>query len=428
MALEKIPVPDFGDVQDITVVEVYIKKGDRVELESPLIALESEKAVMDIPSPYSGVIVEVLVAEEDLVSSGQTIATLEVAKEVGQEGDDGAKEAEKDHAEPVLEPSLAAAKEDGKEAAALAARPAIYHQQPGAASHATPSVRSFAREKGVDLADLAGSGPKGRIVKEDVLAAASRQLATSPSQKTPVSVGAAGDFSGSSAVEEIALGRIQKISGPHLHRSWIGIPHVTHFDEADLTEIEAFRKSLNQEIDKGAPRYSYLSFIIAAVTTALKRFPKFNASLAEDGNSIILKRHYHLGIAVDTPEGLVVPVLRDTDTKGLAALKTELEELSARAKIGKLKIDELQGATFTISSLGGIGGTAFTPIISSPQVAILGISKRYMKPVWNGQQFEAKPTLPFSLSYDHRVIDGADAARFCSQLRQYLEDLKKILV
>jgi pyruvate dehydrogenase E2 component (dihydrolipoamide acetyltransferase) len=408
MAIEKIRIPDFGDVQKITVVEVFISPGDHIALESSLIALESEKAVMDIPSPFAGVIQEVLVKEDDVVGSGDIIALIETAEVVGKIVE---------LMEKVEQPPVVAVVEEDSQ---------LSH------AHATPSVRALARVQHMDLAGIIGTGPGGRIRRKDVLSAVAGQGKQQPigeecaaAKPTPPLLE---DFSKYGPVEEVALGRIQKLSGPHLHSSWISIPHVTHFDETDITDLEKFRKELNADLQEGEVAYSPLVFIIKAVAATLKAFPAFNSTLLSGGERIVLKKYYHLGIAVDTPHGLVVPVLRDTDKKGFRDIAGELKRLSSNARAGTLAIPDVQGATFTISSLGGIGGTGFTPIVNLPQVAILGLSRSALKPVWDGQQFMPRLILPFSVSYDHRVIDGAEAARFCRVLRQNIEDLKRTML
>jgi len=407
MAIEKIRIPDFGEVQQITVVEVFIAPGDKVEVEASLLALESEKAVMDIPSPFAGVIKEVLVKEEDVVASGDVIALIETK---GTEKSKPAAEQDKVENEQPAKTAEPAVPESAKET------------QAGQVFHATPSVRALARQQKIDLAAVTGTGPHGRILKEDVLAAR-QQPAADMVEQAPLE-----DFSKYGEIEEMVLGRIQKISGPQLHKSWITIPHVTHFDEADIVELERFRKKLNGERQEDDPSYSLLVFVIKAVAAALKTFPLFNSSLVPGGEKVIVKKYYHLGIAVDTPKGLVVPVIKNVDRKGCREIALELRRLSAGAREGKLAIPDIQGAGFTISSLGGIGGTGFTPIVNSPQVAILGLSRSYMKPVWDGERFVPRLTLPFSVSYDHRVVDGAEAARFCKTLRRNIEDLKRTLV
>jgi pyruvate dehydrogenase E2 component (dihydrolipoamide acetyltransferase) len=423
MATQKVTIPDFGDVQEITVVEVYVAKGDRVEIEDPLVALESEKAVMDIPSTAAGIIKELYLKEDDVVKSGDAIVLLEI------EGDEGEVIAEE---QPSVE-SQAEKKEEPK-----AKTTEVVEKQDDLAeevhgSHATPSVRAYAREKGVNLADIEGSGPKGRILKEDVdnggkqipTAGDKQQVASSFMPQVVLE-----DFSKYGKIEETVLGRIKKISGPHLQKSWVTIPHVTHFDEADVTELENFRKQMNSEIGKDEPRFSPLVFIIKAVVATLKEYPLFNSSLDQETGTLIFKHFYNIGIAVDTPKGLVVPVVKEANKKGMKEIAAELADLSRSARDGKLAPGDMQGASFTISSLGGIGGTGFTPIVNTPQVAILGLSRNYHKPVWDEEQQNFKPrlTLPFSLSYDHRVIDGAEAARFCRALAIKIEDLRRALL
>lgn len=424
MAIEKITIPDFGDVQQITVVELFVAAGDRVEKETSLIALESEKAVMDIPSPLAGVITEMLVKADDVVHSGDVIALIDTGEDTGL--------AEKD-AGATVEKSTAVEVEDTTRVPEEDRDIPSDSKAPGQVYHATPSVRAFAREQQVDLSSVTGTGPNGRIVKEDVLAVAQRNKGGASSTAAGTLDPVPGktvleDFSQHGTIEEQPLSKIQKISGPYLHKSWITIPHVTHFDEADITDLEQFRKGLNSGLKEGESSFSPLVFVVRAVIAALKNFPLFNSSLSESGESVILKKYYHLGIAVDTPKGLVVPVIKDADTLGLREIAEELGRLSTSARAGKLAIPDIQGATFTISSLGSIGGTGFTPIISSPQVAILGLSRSYIKPVWDGDRFVPRQTLPFSVSYDHRVIDGAEAARFCRDLRLHIEDLKRTLL
>lgn len=388
MTKEKIVVPDFGDVQTITVVDVYVSVGDEVAVDDSLIALESEKAVMDIPSPFAGIIKEVLIKENDITKSGDLIALIEVANLSNTDV-----EIEKEVEVPVVE---------------IKDEKMIFH--------ATPSVRAYARQHGIDLAAVAPTGPNDRILLQDM------------QQRTTVPEPVLEDFSKYGELEEVAIGRIQKISGPHLQKNWQTIPHVTHFDEADITELENFRKELNRDLQEGEMRFGILGFIIKAVVAVLQEFPLFNSSLSQTGDKIILKKYYHIGIAVDTSEGLMVPVLKDVESKGIKQLGTELSQLSFNARQGKLAIPDIQGATFTISSLGGIGGTGFTPIVNGPQVAILGLSRSYQKPVWDGDKFVPRLTLPFSVSYDHRVIDGAEAARFCKVLAQDIRELKRTLL
>lgn len=408
MKLEKILVPDFGTVQKIVVVEVFVAPGDSVAVETSLIALESEKAVMDMPSPLAGIIREVLVKENDTIASGDVIAVIEVA----------------DADEAAAQPESSAAPVATETAPPVAASPApAPATEPGAQTfHATPSVRGYAREIGVDLALAQATGPKGRILKEDVA-----QLAAKPSP-VPAPLGPVAELGTPAATEEVPLSRIKKIAGPHLQNSWQTIPHVTHFEEADVTELELFRQKINNEAVPGAAKLSVLVCIVKALVASLRAYPTFNSALGADGQTIIIKHFQNIGIAVDTPSGLVVPVIKNAGHKGLGQIAAELQQLSKAAREGKLAITDLQGGTFTISSLGGIGGTAFTPIVNSPQVAILGLSRTATKPHWDGNGFIPRLMLPFSLSYDHRVIDGAEAARFCRTLRANIEDLKRTLI
>lgn len=439
MATEKVTIPDFGDVQEITVVEVYVAEGDTVAVEDPLVALESEKAVMDIPSTVAGVIKDVFLQEEDVVKSGDDIVLIETdGEEAQQSGAGGESPLEDDASAEVEEKEKAEKKEqktvetDGAEDQEPEEKDTSAEPETPRVSHATPSIRAFARERGVDLALIKGSGPNGRILKEDVEGAKKTTAAAekkTPSAAAPVPT-ALEDFSKYGKVEETDLGRIKKISGPHLQKSWVSIPHVTHFDEADVTDLEKFRQQMNEEKSDEAPRFSPLVFIVKAVVASLKEYPSFNSSLDQEAGKLILKKFYNIGIAVDTPKGLVVPVIKDADKKGMKEIAAELAGLSQAARDGKLAPGDMQGGTFTISSLGGIGGTGFTPIVSSPQVAILGLSRNFHKPVWDEQKnsFVPRLTLPFSLSYDHRVIDGAEAARFCRTLSIKIEDLRRALL
>jgi len=432
MAIEKVSVPDFGDVQEITVVDVYVKAGDSVAVEDPLIALESDKAVMDIPSPAASTITEIMVQEGDTVASDDVILTLETA--AAAPADDGEPSETEEAAPPPPEsPAQAAPTTPAPEAVEPEPEPAPA-DEPGQTFHASPSVRSYARELDVDLALISATGPKGRILKEDVQGYVKQAMKSGggpgASADTPFSLPAPPleDFSKYGEIETQDLSRIQKISGPHLHRSWLTIPHVTHFDETDITELETFRKQMNLELQKDDIKLSPLVFVVKGVVATLKEYPLFNCSLDPSGDAVILKHFYNIGIAVDTPNGLVVPVVKDVDRKGIREIAGELGKLSSDARNGRLAIGDMQGATFTISSLGGIGGTGFTPIVNSPQVAILGLSRSYMKPVWNGESFQPRLTLPFSLSYDHRVIDGAEAARFSRSLGSNIEDLRRALL
>ena len=414
MALQEIRVPELGDLKDIAVVEIYASPGDTLEVETPLISLESDKAVMDIPSPVAGTIREMRITEGTKVNVGDLIAMVEV------------------DAEKEAKPPAPVVKEENTPSPRTAAPP-TNPQAMGAKYHATPSVRSFARELGVDLSRITGTGPKGRITREDlstlVKSMMGRGTSPPPSEAFNLPSIPEANYGAFGEIENEPLSRIKKISGSHLHRNWVGIPHVTQFEEADITEMENFRRTLNEAGAKtGETKVSSLIFILKTMVQVLKEFPDFNSSLNSDGTSITKKKYYNIGIAVDTPGGLVVPVVKNVDVKGIRNLAGELADLSGRAREGKLKPDEMKGATFTISSLGGIGGTYFTPIVNAPEVAILGLSKSAMKPVWNGEEFVPRLILPFSVSYDHRVIDGAQGARFAAHLAMVLGDIRWALL
>ena len=449
--LKEARVPDIGHA-DVPVIEVLVKAGDRVEKEQSLITLESDKATMEVPAPFAGTVKEVKLKVGDEVSEGAVIALIE-ADGVAAESPAAAKAEPKPEVPKPAAPAPAAPKVEEKPAPIVGrgvlpgnapegdvpptARPPLDATivMPGDAPYASPAIRAFARELGVDIAQVKGSGRSGRIQREDVSAYVKHALA---SGARPV-VGAAAslgglnllpwpkiDFLKFGEIEEKPLSRIQKISGANLARNWAMIPHVTQNDDADITELEAFRKKLGEE-NKDL-KVTPLVFQIKAVVAALKAFPQFNASLDESGEKLILKKYFHIGIAVDTPDGLVVPVLRDCDKKGLLDLARELGELSKKAREKKLGPAEMSGGCFSISSLGGIGGTGFTPIVNAPEVAILGVSKAATKPVWNGKEFVPRLILPLSLSYDHRVIDGALAARFASFLATQLGDIRRLLL
>ena len=433
----EIKVPDIGDFKDVAVIEVLVKPGDAIKVEQSLITVESDKASMEIPSSAAGVLKELKVKVGDTVNIGDLIAVLEGA--AGAAAPAPAQAA-------AAAPATATASAPAPAAASAPAAAAPAHQPTVAPSaslpHASPSVRKFARELGVPLEEVKGSGPKGRITQEDVQsftkAVMSGQASTKASAaKAPAGGGADGaalglipwpkvDFTKFGAVERKDLSRIKKLSGANLHRNWVMIPHVTNNDEADITELEAFRVSTNKENEKSGVKVTMLAFVIKAVVSALKKFPDFNASL--DGDQLVYKQYFHIGFAADTPNGLVVPVLKDADKKGILQISAEMGELAKKARDGKLGSADMQGGCFSISSLGGIGGTHFTPIINAPEVAILGLSKGQMKPVWDGKQFVPRLTLPLSLSYDHRVIDGALAARFNAYLGQVLADYRRILL
>ena len=444
----EIPVPDLEGAADVAVVEVYVSEGEHVDVEAPLISLESDKAVMDVPSPLSGTITALKVSEGDTVNTGDLIGLIQGAGAATESAAPGASPAspEEAHSPPGGPTAPGGPSESpppppaAPEAAhpPQAAPPPVNLPEPGSKDHASPSVRSLARELGVELSRVQGSGPKGRITRDDVSALV-KSVMNSGSSAGAFPAGAAGafalppipsaDYAAFGDVQEVTLSRIKKISGPHLHRNWVGVPHVTQFEDADITELEAFRRSLNEDAVKtGLTKVSPLIFIIKAAVNALKAFPDFNSSLNPDGASVTRKSYYNLGIAVDTPEGLVVPVIKNADSKGIRELADELGDLSSRARAGKLKADEMKGGTFSISSLGGIGGTYFTPIVNAPEVAILGLSKSAMQPVWNGAEFLPRLILPFSVSYDHRVIDGAQGARFAAHLSRVIGDIRLALL
>ncbi len=427
-----VKVPDIGDFHDVPVIEVLVKAGDVIKAEDPLLMLESDKAAMEVPSPAAGVVKEVSVKLGDKVSAGTLVLTLEAA-------DTAQPAAVQPVSQPVppqpVPPQPAPAAPVPAPTAAAPAAPTAAEAAPGTRAHASPSIRRFARELGVDVTQVKGSGPKGRILKEDVQGYVKAALASTPAP-TQAAAGAGLDllpwpqidFAKFGPVEIQPLSRIKKLSGANLHRNWVMIPHVTQFDEADITELEAFRVELNQEKSSAPdrPKLTLLAFLIKAAVSALKTHPEFNASL--DGDKLVLKRYYHIGFAADTPNGLVVPVIRDADQKGVLEIARDMAELSKRAREGKLAAAEMQGGCFSISSLGGIGGTAFTPIINAPEVAILGVSKSEIKPKWDGKAFAPRLMLPLSLSYDHRVIDGALAARFTALLCRLLGDLRRTML
>jgi len=420
-----VPVPDIGDFKEVEVIELLVKPGDSVNKEQSLITLESDKATMEIPSPAAGTVRELKIKVGDKVSKGAPILVLD-SREISKA------EAPKPAAAPAAAPSPAPTREPSTRPV-----PREPREETVSKPHASPSVRKFARELGVELPKVQGSGPKGRILHSDVQAFVKGVL-----QKVPAPAGAKGggslpfnlpawpeiDFAKFGPIESKPLSRIQKLSGPYLHRNWISIPHVTQFDEADITDLEAFRKAQTVETEKKGFKLTMLAFMIKACVTALKQFPQFNASLDKSGENLIVKKYYHVGVAVDTPGGLVVPVVRDSDRKGVFDIAKELGDISKLARDGKLKPGDMQGGTFSISSLGGIGGTAFTPIINAPEVAILGVSRSAMRPVWDGKQFAPRLLLPLSLSYDHRVIDGATAARFSAFLVSVLSDIRKLIL
>ena len=424
---EEIRVPDIGDYKDIEIIEVLVKPGDTIQAEASLITLESDKAAMEVPSPKGGLVKAVRVKPGDRVSRGTPILLLQVMEDAvpGSTQAVPAAGATPANAQVATTPSVAMA--------ASSATATVPIDDGKSLPHASPTIRKFARELGVNLARVRGTGPKSRITREDVQQFVKQSLAQpAAAASTGLTLGFPPapeiDFSKYGAVENQPLTRIQKLSGPNLHRNWVSIPHITQYDDADITDLEAFRLALKQEAEQRGVKLSILPLVMKAVAASLKAFPTFNASLTPAGDSLTLKKYFHIGVAVDTPEGLVVPVIRDVDQKSVFDLAAELAEVSQRARNKKLRGPDLEGGCFTISSLGGIGGTAFTPIINAPEVAILGLSRSQMKPVYQNGQFVPRLMLPLSLSYDHRVIDGALGARFIVHLGALLADLRRILL
>ena len=437
---KEILVPDIGDFESVEVVELLVNAGDSINAEDSLISVESDKATMEIPAPEAGVVKELKVNLGDKVSQGSLILMLEPGS-----NDSAAAAPTEEPPVPVAEPQAAAAQEPAPAPSPVKAAPtsapvptsapakisptAKIDEVAFAKAYATPSIRKFARELGVDLGKVEGTGRKKRITREDVQNFIKRALAQG--------AGGAGlgvapmpeiDFSQWGEIETKALTKINKLTGKNLHRNWVTVPHVTQFDEADVTDLEVFRKSMVAEYKDKGIKITMLVFLMKAVVSALKEFPRFNASLDASGENLIFKKYFNIGIAVDTPDGLVVPVVRDVDRKTLVELASELGEISVQARNKKLKPSDMQGGCLTISSLGGIGGTKFTPIVNAPEVAILGVSRAKMQPVWNGESFEPRLILPLSLSYDHRVVDGADGARFTTFLSRVLSDTRRLLL
>jgi pyruvate dehydrogenase E2 component (dihydrolipoamide acetyltransferase) len=421
--IKQVLVPDIGNFKDVAIIEVSVKPGDTVKAEDTLITLETDKATMDVPSPFAGVVKELKIKVGDKVSEGSLIALVEAT---GAAAAAAPAAVAAPAAAPAPAPAAPAPVAAPAPAQPLAAAPAA--SEAGKA-HASPSIRRFARELGVNLAQVKGSGPKGRITKDDVqnfVKAALAQPRGAAGGGLQVLELPAIDFAKFGPVEAKPLSRIKKISGANLHRNWVTIPHITQHDEADISEMEAFRKQIGEEYAKQGVKVTPLAFMLKAVVATLQQYPEFNASLDASGENLVLKKYFHIGVAVDTPDGLVVPVLRDVDKKGLVQLAKELGEISSRAREKKLSAAEMQGGCFTISSLGGIGGTFFTPIINAPEVAILGVSRAQMKPVYKDGEFIPRLMLPLSLSYDHRVIDGAAGARFTTFLGQVLSDIRRL--
>ena len=423
--LIEVLLPDIGDFHNVEVIEILVSPGDRVERDSSLITLESDKASLEIPSPQAGEVGDIKVRLGDKVNVGDLVLTLKVEPETPGKA-----------AEPAEDAALEVARAPGEKARQ---RPPVMPTPSdmagiakGRNAHASPAVRRFARELGVDLNRVAATGPKGRVLKEDVQGFVKQAL---KGERPALTAGAFAlpalpevDFGKYGKVERVPLGRIRKLSGAHLHRCWLNVPHVTQFGEADITELEDFRQGLKAEAEKTGLKLTLMPFLMKACAAALKAMPEFNSSLASDGESLVMKKYIHIGVAVDTPNGLVVPVIRDLDRKSLFELAAELKTLSGRARDGKLSPGDLQGGCFSISSLGGIGGTAFTPIVNAPEVAVLGVSRAETKPIWNGSEFRPRLMLPLSISYDHRVIDGAQGARFVVLLASLLGDIRRLLL
>ena len=423
----ELTVPDIGDFKDVPVIEVLVKTGDSIAKDASLVTLESDKASMEVPAAAAGTIRDVRVKVGDKVSQGSVIATLESAVPVTAPAQQAAPAA------TPAPPAAAAAPLPTTTSQVITPPPATPSVSGNGAVHASPSIRRFARELGVDLHRVSASGPNGRVTREDVQQFVKRVLQNGG--PATAADGVAGlqlapwpkvDFAQFGEIERKPLSRIQKISGPNLHRNWVMIPHVTQNDDADVTELEEFRKQLNAELSKSGAKITMLAFLIKASIAALKKFPQFNSSL--DGDELVYKKYYNIGFAADTPGGLLVPVVKNADAKGIADLAGETAELAAKAREGKLASSDMQGGTFTISSLGSIGGTYFSPIINAPEVAILGACRAAIRPVWNGSEFVPRLIQPLSLSYDHRVIDGAAAARFTSYLGTLLSDLRRALI
>ena len=450
MAATEVKVPNIGDFKNIPVIELLVKAGDAIKKDDPLLVLEADKGIVEVPAPVGGVVSELKVKIGDKVSVGSLLALVDGASNGanGTNGDAAAK-AKAAPAAPAPAPAKPAVSVPGPAAPAPASAaqvapaaapapsaPAADAGTPGKIVHASPGVRRFARELGVPIGEVTGSGPKGRILKEDVQSFVKQVFSGGgAAARSGGGGGLAGlglpawptvDFAKFGPTELQGRTRIQKLSAPALARNWVMIPHVTQFDEADITELELFRARVNEENAKAGVKVSPLAFIMKAVIAALKKYPTLNSSL--DGDNLVIKHYWHIGFAADTPQGLVVPVIKDADKKGIVEIAKETAELAAKARDGKLGPNDIQGATFTISSLGGIGGTAFTPIINAPEVAILGVSKSAVKPVWNGKEFAPRTMLPLSLSYDHRVVDGALAARFTAYLAQVIADIRRVML
>ncbi len=436
--IKQVIVPDIGSFKDVEVIEIMVNPGDQIAADDSIMTVESDKAAMDIPAPFGGTITELKIKVGDKVSAGTLVLMLDTSSDTAPAS---AAPVVKSFTPPAAS-TVAAVPPPSHPAPEVPAHIPPKHRpdpigahvefQAGKPSHASPAVRRFARELGADLTRIKGTGPRNRILKEDVQAWIKAELAKPTGEAIGLGFPPAPviDFTQFGEVESQPLSRIKKLSGANLHRNWVSAPHVTQFDEADITDLEDFRKSMQEEAAKRGVKLTLLAFLMKAVVNALRTYPQFNASLAADGENLVMKKYFHVGFACDTPDGLVVPVVRDVNKKDVMDIARELAELSELARERKLKVDAMQGGCFTISSLGGIGGTLFTPIINCPEVAILGLSRADYKPVWNKatKSFEPRLVLPLSLSYDHRVIDGADGARFTSHLRLMLSDVRRLLL
>jgi len=438
MSIKEIVVPDIGDFDSVEVIELLVAEGDIVEVEDSLITVESDKASMEIPSSEAGKIVKLKIAIGDNISEGSVILMMDVDAASTEKPAE-----EKPTAKPEPEPEKKSSHEQmapAKSTPAKASAGEASNDKPSptakidevrfSKAYASPSVRRFARELGVDLGNIEGSSRKGRINRDDVKGFVKKAMASGNSGSASLGIKPMPeiDFSQFGETENQALSKINKLTGEFLHRSWVTVPHVTQFDEADITEMEAFRKQMGKEMEREGIKITPLAFIVWAVVASLKAFPRFNSSLDATGENLILKKYFNIGVAVDTPNGLVVPVIKEADQKSLVEISQEIRELAIKARDKQLKPSDMQGGCFTISSLGGIGGTKFTPIVNTPEVAILGVSRSKMEPVWNGKEFEPRLVLPLSLSYDHRVIDGADGARFTTHLSKMLTDIRRMMV
>ena len=434
MAALEVKVPDIGDFTDVPVVSILVAVGDTVNVEDPLLELESDKATMEVPSPAAGVIKKIMVAEGDAVSQGSLIMEVESDSTAAEAGPAADTPSTGEASMPKTEPKASLPTSPPAKSLASTATVAQVDEAGFAKAHASPSIRAFARQLGVDLSQIKGTGRRGRVVREDVTAHFKGATAPAAAQSTGTSDRGMGippippvDFSKFGVTEDVEMSRIKKISGPALHRSWLNIPHVTHQESADITDLDKYRKEMDTQAKSEGYRVTLLGFIIKASVSALKTHWEFNSSIHPDGDKLIKKSYYNIGFAADTPHGLMVPVIKDADRKGIVEISKELADLSAQARDGKLKSQDMQGATFTISSLGGIGGTSFTPIVNAPEVAILGLTRSKLEPVWDGEQFVPRNMLPMSLSYDHRAVDGALAARFAATLKHLLGDVRRLM-